>query len=141
MERAASKIRGRKYGKRPEEWGRNISAAKKGKSNGREGFVPTAETRKKISEANSGPLAGNWKGDDVGYIALHDRARKTLAKQCLHCGSEQRIQAALKRDATGPIKVAVMRISGKDRELRYSTDTADYIALCIKCHKKYDAKC
>ena len=139
VERAASKIRGRKYGKRPEEWGQNISAAKKGKSNGREGFVLTAETRQKIGEANSGERAGTWKGDDAGYVAIHERARKTIARQCLHCGSEHRIQASLRRDAIGPIKVAVMHISGKDREIRYSTNTDDYMALCIKCHKKYDA--
>ena len=46
--------------KRSEETCRNISLAKTGKSNGREGYVHTKETKKKIAEAVKGHT--NWLG-------------------------------------------------------------------------------
>lgn len=138
--RVAAKLTGKTYGPRPEAWRAAISAAKKGRSNGLEGRPKSPETRAKIAAAHTGTRSANWKGDDVGYIALHERARKVMASECAHCGTTERLEAALRKDAAGPLKHATMRIAGKDRDMTYSTTLSDYMALCVPCHRVYDLK-
>lgn len=137
-ERVAVKIRGRKFGSRPQAWCDAIRSAKKGRSNGLEGKRKTDATKAKIGAANSGKNAGNWKGDDVGYVALHERVRRVMVRVCSHCGSTESPEAALKRDAVGPLKVGQMRVSGKMRNVTYSVDVNDYFCLCTPCHRQYD---
>jgi hypothetical protein len=137
-ERAAAKIRGKKFGPRPKAWGEAISRAKRGRPNGLEGRAMSAATKAKIGAANSGERNGVWRGDDVGYVALHERARKVIGCACEHCGATERPEAALKRAAVGPMKVWKMMIGGKVRNLTYSVNLADYFCLCRPCHKKYD---
>ena len=63
----------------------------------------------------------NWKGDKVGYHALHDwvYSRKGKPKSCAFCNITINLQWANK--------------SGE-----YQRETEDWISLCIKCHKAYD---
>lgn len=137
-ERAAAKIRGRKHGPQPQAWRDAISAAKKGRSNGLEGRKKSEATKAKIGAANSGERNGTWKGDNVGYVALHERVRRVLVRVCSHCGSTESAEAALRREAVGPMRVGQMKIAGKVRNLTYSVNLTDYFCLCRPCHKKYD---
>jgi hypothetical protein len=68
-----------------------------------------------------------WKGDDVGYFALHHWINRTKGKAtiCEHCGS----------DGGHIRKCHWANVSGE-----YRRDINDYISLCAKCHKKYDQK-
>jgi len=65
----------------------------------------------------------NWKGEDVGYHALHDWVRKTLGvpRKCDYCGDKNRKMyhwANLSRC--------------------YVRSKYDWVRLCVPCHKKYD---
>lgn len=95
------------------------------------------ETKRKLSEVNKGKHNGRateikkgqflrglhpqWKGDSVGYQALHRWVEKELGKppHCTACGSSENVQWA-----------------NKSRE--YRRDKDDWIRLCIKCHNNYD---
>ena len=70
-----------------------------------------------IGEAN-----GMWKGKDVSYVGLHQWVRRGLGKpkKCEHCKSIKNIQWA-------------------NKSHEYQRDLEDWISLCVKCHKKYDA--
>lgn len=63
-----------------------------------------------------------WKGDDVGYYALHSwlRRHKKLPKECIHCGKKN------------------IKLQWANKSRRYKRDLNDWIALCIPCHSKYD---
>lgn len=63
----------------------------------------------------------NWKGDNVGYYALHMWISRHLgkAKKCIFCGNEINVQWA--------------SISHKAKR-----DLNDYVSLCGKCHVAYD---
>ena len=64
----------------------------------------------------------NWKGDKVGYGALHTWVKKNKPKSdnCEKCGKKtERLEAA--------------NISGK-----YKRELADYEWLCIRCHRIKD---
>ena len=67
----------------------------------------------------------NWKGDKVGYRALHSWIERKLGKpdHCEHCGKLK----------TTPKSIHWANISGD-----YKRDLTDWISLCVKCHKKYD---
>ena len=65
----------------------------------------------------------NWKGDKVGYDALHQWAKKRLVKpsKCFHCKRVKRLDLANK--------------SGE-----YKRDLSDWLWLCRSCHLKYEYK-
>jgi len=65
-----------------------------------------------------------WKGDKVGYNAIHTwvRRKKGSPKKCATC-----------RKTKGKIHWA--NINHK-----YHRNLDDYISLCVSCHKKYDLK-
>lgn len=66
----------------------------------------------------------NWKGDQVGYDALHDWVKRNLGlpKKCEQC------------ETTEPnIKYEWANISGE-----YIRDLTDWKRLCRKCHYHYD---
>ena len=67
-----------------------------------------------------------WKGDKVGYFALHSWVRRTLGEPniCQHCNkifpkNSRKLQWANK--------------SGK-----YFRDLDDWLRLCVSCHISYD---
>ena len=68
---------------------------------------------------------GNWKGDKVGYRALHNWVHKKLGKpqKCEFCGKEK----------TTPKSIHWANLSRK-----YLREISDWISLCAKCHKQYD---
>lgn len=62
-----------------------------------------------------------WKGDSVGYHALHNWVRRQMGSpyKCQRCGSAKNMEWA--------------NISGD-----YKRDVKDWAALCKSCHNKYD---
>lgn len=97
------------------------------------------EYRKKQSEAHKGQIPTNlelihknnkgknnkmWKGNNVGYRALHDWVRKWKGKpkECENCGNNMK------------------RLSWANIDHKYTRDLNKYIALCDKCHWYYDVE-
>jgi len=78
---------------------------------------------KKGHKRTVGELNGNWKGDKVGYGALHDWLVLRLGKPrlCKVCCT------------TKAKKFEWANISGK-----YLRDVTDWIRLCTSCHRKKD---
>jgi len=69
----------------------------------------------------------NWKGDKVGYYALHTWVQRTLGKPetCEHCG-----KTGLKGRA----------IQWANKSGKYKRKVTDWLRLCTKCHYNYDRK-
>lgn len=64
-----------------------------------------------------------WKGDRVGYYALHAWIQRKIGKpkKCSSCGSEDR-----------------KRYEWANKSGQYKRDFSDWIRLCKPCHVKYD---
>lgn len=64
-----------------------------------------------------------WKGDYVGYRALHYWIERQLGKpnKCEHCLTQK------------------SKFHWANKSQKYLRDTTDWIRLCAKCHKKYDS--
>ena len=64
----------------------------------------------------------NWKGDEVGYYALHQWIQRKLGKatKCEYCNKEHN-------------RIHWANISGK-----YKRDLDDWIQLCPSCHIYFD---
>lgn len=114
--------------KHTEEFKKRMSKRQKGKnnSNWKGGFPNCAVCGKKLGDRRStycpnhqisGKKHPLWKGDDVGYEALHTwiRNRKKKPKYCGHCGENK------------PLDLS--NISGE-----YKRSIEDYEYICRKCH-------
>lgn len=106
-----------------EEHRRKLSEAKKGKH-----ISPQTEFQKGLSPWNKGILGykkgsqnGMWKGDRVGYYALHSWIRRNFGKpeKCQNCKSIQNIQWC--------------NISGN-----YTREKTDWMKMCVPCHRMFD---
>jgi len=64
-----------------------------------------------------------WKGEKDKYCAKHSWIRRKLGNpiKCEHCGNIKNLQWA-------------------NKDHLYKRNLIDWIALCAKCHKKYDRK-
>jgi len=88
------------------------------------------ETKEKIRQAVTGKNIGetnpSWKGDDVGYRAIHDwiRREKGTPDECEHCG------------LTG--SESKKRLVWANKSHEYKRDVNDWMRLCYPCHRKYD---
>lgn len=73
------------------------------------------------TEFKKGIVPANFKGDDVGYGALHIWVKSKLGKPeiCVHCGGHENIQWA-------------------NKSHEYKRDLNDWLSLCGKCHMRYD---
>jgi hypothetical protein len=79
-----------------------------------------------------GPANPEWKGDQVGYTAAHDRVRRArgpASAQTCACGAAARHWAYTHDD---PAELVA------PDGVRYSGDPARYVALCVPCHKSGD---
>ena len=67
----------------------------------------------------------NWKGDNVGYKALHTWVKRVLGQPltCEHCG---------KTGLTGK------QIHWANKSREYKRIKTDWLRLCVSCHKEYD---
>lgn len=66
-----------------------------------------------------------WKGNNVGYRALHSWIMRKLGKptKCEFCGKE---------------KTTPKSIHWANKSRQYLRELSDWIMLCVKCHKAYD---
>lgn len=80
---------------------------------------------KYIHSMLSGARHKMWKGDNVGYAALHDWVKRQLGKPmtCEFCGYK----------STNSYKI---HWANKSQE--YKRDLDDWLRLCVKCHHEYD---
>ncbi len=79
--------------------------------------------RQKISASKTGRRNPQWKGDDVGYTAIHSWVKRQLPKpeECQACQQEKARDLA--------------NISQK-----YKRDLTDWEWLCRRCHMKKDGR-
>lgn len=73
------------------------------------------------TEFRRGQIPHNFKGDAVGYGALHDWVKRHRGKAttCEWCASTLNVQWA-------------------NKSFLYKRDLDDWLALCYRCHRKYD---
>jgi hypothetical protein len=85
-------------------------------------YKRSEETKKKMSLAQLGEKHHRWKGDEVGYDALHSWVYRMKGKprKCRVC-----------RTTKG-------RIQWANFDHKYKRNIDDWIALCPKCHYKWD---
>lgn len=109
---------------------KNLSEAHKGKKASEETKRRMSETHKKIGSGNNlphlvGPKNFQWKGNKVGYHALHLWVNTHLGKPviCQHCGKKG-------------LKGREIHWANKDHT--YKRNLVDWISLCMQCHGKYD---
>lgn len=71
----------------------------------------------------SGDKAYQWKGDNVGYCALHKWVSKELGKPavCEYCGT-----------------TTAKKFEWASKNHEYKRNLEDWVRLCTKCHKSYD---
>lgn len=93
------------------------------------GLIGRPTTQKQIKslssrwgEEDKSPL---WKGDNVGYGAVHSWIRKKLGNPC-KCNSCQ-------KDNLRSRQYHWANISHK-----YKRELSDWVRLCVKCHSLYD---
>lgn len=104
-----------------------ISEAKMGDKNP----MRREEIRHKSSQSHLGKMMEdkhpNWKGNKVGYGALHDWVKSRLGKptKCKHCGR---------------FGLSGKAIHWANKSQQYLRKLSDWIRLCAKCHKSYDLK-
>ena len=86
------------------------------RTRGHTGHKHTEESRKKMSEHST-----KWKGDNVGYRALHQWVRKYLPspEKCQMCNEIKRLTLA--------------NITGE-----YNRSFCNWLYLCYKCHNRID---
>jgi hypothetical protein len=132
----------------PEQWKKNISAAKKGvplspkdrqrtveqlraMNIARRGIPRSPEVRAKISQSKAGIATvwqethGCWRGDDVRYGGIHQwlNAQFGKPKECQNSnclGRSTNFDWALKRG------------------MRHKRKRKNYVRLCRSCHRSYD---
>lgn len=86
----------------------------------RKGHKPSNAFKSEDVKRENNP---NWRGDGVGYFALHDWVYRTLGRpmQCENCGS------------TDHKRYEWANLSGE-----YKRDTSDWARLCKMCHHLMD---
>lgn len=100
----------------------------------KKGNIPWNKNKKGIhlspkSEFKAGESTGisnvNWKGDEVGYRALHYwiERRKGKPNKCSHCG----------KIGTG------RQIHWANKSHDYKRKLSDWLRLCAECHGAYDS--
>uniref|UniRef100_A0A6H1ZXV8 Uncharacterized protein n=1 Tax=viral metagenome TaxID=1070528 RepID=A0A6H1ZXV8_9ZZZZ len=106
------------------------TAFKKGQVPWIKGKHHSVKTVKKITDAaNNNKRYGKnnhiWKGNDAGYLAIHTwvRRHKGIPVKCEFCGKR---------------KTTPKGIHWANIDHTYRRNLDDYIALCSRCHKKYD---
>ena len=83
-------------------------------------------------------LASAWKGNKVGYGALHCYIKKLFGKpvQCEHCGIKNKNVTYKKSNKIEKRS----RVQWANKSGKYLRDRNDWLQLCPKCHAKYDKR-
>ena len=95
-------------------------------SNGHKGLKLSEKHKRNLSIAFSGKKNPEWKGNKVGYRALHHWVQRWLGKpkKCTCCGKLQTKSGKM--------------IHWANKSHQYLRSLKDWISLCAKCHKAYD---
>lgn len=106
-----------KYTKRKE----NAGWFRKGVNSFPENKIQKGQTISPDTQFKKGSKPSNFKGDDVGYGALHQwvRYHKGKPDKCEQCGSLEDLNWA-------------------NKSHEYNRDINDWMPLCQSCHMKYD---
>jgi hypothetical protein len=72
---------------------------------------------------NKGSNSYAWKGDKVGYVALHSwvRRERGTPSKCEHCGT-----------------TTAVKYEWANKSHKYKRDLSDWLRLCVPCHSRYD---
>ena len=130
--------------KASDETRKKISKNRKGKCLGNDNPSKRKEVREKISKNKKGikfkntekmkiafrkrigrgeEYSPNWRGDNAGRVAMHNWVMRKKGKAsdyiCKHCNNKQGEEWS-------------------NRKHDYKRTLDDYVALCRKCHKKFD---
>ena len=94
----------------------------RGSKNGMYGKVPWNKGKHCFQLSNENH--GEWKGDNVGYYALHIWIKRKLGKpiECFMCGCSSKIR----------------RLHWANVDHKYKRYLNDWITFCYKCHYQYD---
>lgn len=86
------------------------------------GRILSLDARKRIGDAHRAEKSPSWKGDNVGYSALHYWARKYIPKPevCIRCKTKK-----------------LLEISNNGI---YNREPKNWEWLCKNCHRKKDGK-
>jgi hypothetical protein len=107
--------------------GKRLGESNEGRIAWNRGIPRTQEVKDAVSRANKGvrvnEKAWNWKGDSVGYLALHSWIKRHYGK-------------AIKCEKCGKIK----HITWANKTGQYRREREDWMTLCQSCHKLYDSK-
>lgn len=79
-----------------------------------------------------------WKGDEIGYLAAHERvyaARGKASEYTCACGADAR-EWAYNHDDPNERRQATGRFAGRP----YSTDPEHYTPMCSPCHNTADKR-
>lgn len=93
------------------------------------GFKHSEESKIKMRESHLGKNTGEdhalWKGDEVGYHALHHwvTRNKGNPRKCELCGTLQ-----------------AKKYEWASKTHEYKRDLDEFIRLCTSCHRKYDIR-
>jgi hypothetical protein len=119
------KMIGNTFAKGHTSWNKGIKIGIVPKSAFKKGHKMSEAIRKKIGEAMKEEKHPNWKGDDVGYMVLHEWVRKHLGKptKCEHCGKDG---------------LTSRQIHWANIGHTYKRNIKDWLRLCAKCHKAFD---
>lgn len=97
----------------------------------RHGDISTVKARD-----GRGEQSRQWRGDDAGYVAVHDRIRRQRGLPteypCADCGGPAKQWAYDHKDPNERIAID----HGKPKP--YSTDVSRYQPLCLRCHRRLD---
>ena len=85
------------------------------------GSIPWSKLNK--GKMPKGKNHWEWKGDKVGYFALHNWIKRNLGspKECKKCGSK-----------------SAKRYEWANISRKYKRAFSDWVRLCKSCHEKYD---
>ena len=101
------------------------------------GSIKKGEHRSKITEFTSSrtlnELNSQWKGDGVGYYALHCWLKRKLGKAKLCKNRKCRFLPFVCSK-----KSKTFHWANRSRE--YKRDSSDWVQLCISCHLKADRR-
>lgn len=86
-------------------------------------WIKPGEHKSPETQFKKGYMPHNFKGDQVGYDALHDWVRRHKGKpiKCEFCQGIKKVQWA-------------------NKSWLYKRELDDWLALCYWCHRKYDMR-
>lgn len=94
-----------------------------------------APNKGKTVTAMQGELHPQWKGEEVGYHALHAWLKRKFGKPD-NCENMDCVYP--RKNAAGKIIISPKRYHWANLSGEYLRDRSDYIQLCSSCHKKMD---